>query len=68
MLTVKLCKAACSMTIVEAQSVRVTPITGGGKRIEVGDALGTSYVVDGNEYDVAYVENARGSTLQVVKP
>lgn len=53
------------MLIVEAPSVRVAPNDGGGKRVDVGDV---AYVVDGKEYDVAYVENARGSTLQVVKP
>lgn len=67
MLTVKLCKNGSSTFIVEAPSVRVfTPKQGRGKMIDVGD--GRTFVVDGKDYDVAYVENARGSTLQVVKP
>lgn len=73
MLTVKLCNTTDkSMTIVETRSVDVRPINGSGKQIDcehLDSGFKDSYEVKiGGKYDIAYVENARGSTVQVVKP
>lgn len=73
MLTVKLFNTVRkSMTIIETRSVEITPINGSGKRLvcdHLDDMGSDAYeICVGGNYDIAYVENARGSTVQVVKP
>ncbi len=66
MLTLKLCNTRTGqMTVVEATDVSVVAAARSGtKRLRTGRA----YDVGANEpYDVAYVENAAGHTVQIIK-
>lgn len=70
MLTLKLIRDG-AITILETPSVKVVPKDGGGKRVlaqAIDSMAEDEYVVGEGEYDTAYVENARGSTVQTVKP
>jgi hypothetical protein len=66
MLTLKLRNTSTQRTtIVETQRVDVRAVDG-GKEIETDNY--SKYVVGGDLYDIAYVENSRGSTVQIIKP
>lgn len=71
MLTVKLVRGE-AVKIVEGSTVDVATIPGGGRSVTVSgpDAGATLYTVGRGEdaYDIAYVENARGQTTQIVRP
>lgn len=72
MLTVKLKNTKTGRTvIVEAPAVQVLVREGGGKVItcdRTDSMVHDDYqVFTGGEYDVAYVENARGATLEIVR-